>query len=50
VETAIDTIHKETTLEDLSINIKKLAFTNSASIIAEEVYKLANEYRQKHGN
>lgn len=50
VETAIDTIHKETILEDLSINIKRLAFTNSASIIAEEVYKLANEYRHKHGN
>jgi len=50
IETAIDTIHKDSILKDLSINIKKLAFTNSASIIAEEVYKLANEYRQKHGN
>ena len=50
VDTAIETIHQDSILKDLSENIKKLAFTNSASIIAKEVYKLANEYRQKHGN
>jgi len=50
VTIALDTIHKDEVLKDLSVNIKKLAFPNSASVIAEEVYKLANEYRQKNGN
>ncbi len=50
INLAIETVHQEDILKDLGINIKKLAFTNSASIIAKEVYKLANEYRQKNGN
>jgi hypothetical protein len=50
VDIAIETIHQDSVLKDLSMNIKKLAFTNSASVIAEEVVKLANEYRKNHGN
>jgi len=50
VDIAIETIHQDSVLNDLSMNIKKLAFTNSASVIAEEVVKLANEYRKNHGN
>lgn len=50
VDVAMDTISNEQLLKELSENIKKLAFPNSASIIAEEVYKLANEYRKKNGN
>jgi len=50
VEIALETIHQDNIVKDLSVNIKKLAFPNSASIIAEEVYKLANEYRHKNGN
>ncbi|WP_321519788.1 undecaprenyldiphospho-muramoylpentapeptide beta-N-acetylglucosaminyltransferase [uncultured Bacteroides sp.] len=50
VEIALKTIHQDNIVKDLSVNIKKLAFPNSASIIAEEVYKLANEYRHKNGN
>jgi len=34
-------------LASLSVNVKKLAFDNSANMIAEEVVKLANEYRNK---
>lgn len=49
MDVALDTVHKEGVLNDLSINIKKLAFTNSASVIAQEVYQLANEFR-KNGN
>ncbi|BEH00178.1 undecaprenyldiphospho-muramoylpentapeptide beta-N-acetylglucosaminyltransferase [Bacteroides sedimenti] len=50
VDAAMDAIGNEQLLKELSENIKKLAFPNSASIIAEEVYKLANEYRKKNGN
>lgn len=49
MSTALETVHQENVLNDLSVNIKKLAFTNSASVIAEEVFKLANEFR-KNGN
>ena len=50
VDIAIEKIHQDSVLNDLSMNIKKLAFTNSASVIAEEVVKLANEYRKNYGN
>jgi UDP-N-acetylglucosamine--N-acetylmuramyl-(pentapeptide) pyrophosphoryl-undecaprenol N-acetylglucosamine transferase len=46
---SLKTIKDDTKLNTLSENIKKLAFPNSASIIAEEVIKLANEYRKNHG-
>lgn len=49
IDLALKTVRQEDVLNSLSINIKKLAFTNSASVIAEEVYKLANEFR-KNGN
>lgn len=49
MEVALCTIEQEETLKNLSTNIKQLAFTNSASVIAEEVYRLANEFRN-NGN
>lgn len=48
LDVAVSTVKNDEVLKDLSINIAKLAFTNSASIIAEEVYKLAEKYKQEH--
>lgn len=48
LEIAIETVNDEEALKNLSINIAKLAFPNSASIIAEEVYKLAEKYKKEH--
>lgn len=31
------------------MNIEKLAFTDSANVIADEVCKLAEKYRNEHG-
>ena len=36
-------------LENLSKNIAKLAFTDSANIIAAEVIKAAKKYKNEHG-
>ena len=47
IDTAIKTVGQETLLKDLSKNITKLAFKDSANIIAQEVYKLAVKYRDK---
>jgi UDP-N-acetylglucosamine--N-acetylmuramyl-(pentapeptide) pyrophosphoryl-undecaprenol N-acetylglucosamine transferase len=41
------TIEDDAKLASLSENVKKLAFHNSADVIAEEVYKLAIEYKNK---
>ena len=41
------TIADDTKLASLSENVKKQAFHNSADVIAEEVYKLAVEYKKK---
>lgn len=43
VSTALQTVKDEAKLKSLSENVLKLAFHNSADIIAEEVYKLANK-------
>lgn len=44
---AIATVTDEALLEKLSLNIVQLAYTNSAEIIADEVYKLAKEFQAK---
>ena len=48
VEIALKVVNDKQKLASLSENVKKLAFKNSADVIAEEVYKLAVEYREKH--
>ena len=48
IKTAIELAGDEAKLEALSTNIKKLAFHNSADIIAQEVCKLAEKYKKKH--
>lgn len=45
---AIATVTDEALLEKLSLNIAQLAYTNSAEIIADEVYKLAKEFQAKN--
>ena len=45
---AIATVTDEALLEKLSLNIVQLAYTNSAEIIADEVYKLAKEFQTKN--
>lgn len=48
IKTAIELANDEAKLEFLSTNIKKLAFHDSARIIAEEVYKLAEKYKKEN--
>ncbi len=47
IDTAIATVTDDKKLASLSENVKKLAFHNSADVIAEEVFKLAKEYASK---
>ncbi|MBO5750105.1 MAG: undecaprenyldiphospho-muramoylpentapeptide beta-N-acetylglucosaminyltransferase [Bacteroidaceae bacterium] len=47
ITTVLRTIEDDAKLASLSENVKKLAFHNSADVIAEEVYKLAIEYKNK---
>lgn len=47
IDTALNTVLDDAKLASLSENVAKLAFHNSADVIAEEVYKLAVEYRSK---
>lgn len=49
IEKAIQTVGNPELLNNLSINISKLAFTDSADIIAKEVIKLAEKYQKEHG-
>ena len=49
LDVAMETVHKEDILKGLSANIAKLAHVDSANIIAEEVYKLAEKYKKEHG-
>ncbi len=44
---ALKTVADDAKLASLSTNVAKLAFHNSADVIAEEVYKLAVEYKNK---
>lgn len=45
---AIKTVQDDARLATLSANVKMMAFFNSADVIAEEVYKLAIEYRNQN--
>lgn len=45
---AIQTVNEAETLNHLSTNIAKLAFKDSANIIANEVYKQALNYKKEH--
>lgn len=49
LDTAIATVQQPDTLNKLSTNIAKLAFKDSANVIAGEVWKLATTYRKEHG-
>ena len=49
IDITLKTVVDDSKLESLSNNIKALALYNSADMIAEEVYKLAIEYK-KQGN
>ena len=49
LDTAIATVQQPETLKNLSTNIAKLAFKDSANVIAGEVWKLAATYRKEHG-
>ena len=46
---AIETVNHPELLKNLSKNISKLAFTESANVIAKEVIKLAEQYKKEHG-
>lgn len=46
---AIEAVNQPDLLENLSKNIAKLAFTDSANIIAKEVIKLAEKYKEDYG-
>lgn len=48
LDLAIQTVQQPDTLTKLSTNIAKLAFKDSANVIANEVYKLAINYQKKN--
>ena len=50
IDTAIRAVNEPETLKRLSTNITRLAFRNSADVIAEEVCKLALKYKEEHGH
>ena len=49
IDKAIQAVNQPDLLNNLSINIAKLAFTDSANIIAKEVINLAKKYKEEHG-
>lgn len=49
IDKAIETVNQPELLKNLSINISKLAFTDSANVIAKEVIKLAEDFKKAHG-
>ena len=49
LDKAVETVKQPETLKSLSTNIAKLAFTDSANVIAREVFKLADKYRKENG-
>ena len=49
LDKAIEAVNQPELLEQLSKNIAELAFTDSANVIAKEVIKLAENYKEKHG-
>ena len=48
LDKAVETVKQPETLKSLSTNIAKLAFTDSANVIAREVFKLADKYRKEN--
>ena len=48
LDLAIATVSQPDTLKNLSMKIAKLAFKDSANVIANEVYKLAVKYKKEH--
>ena len=46
---AIKAVKQPELLNNLSKNIAELAFTDSANVIAKEVIKLAEKYKEEHG-
>lgn len=48
LDEAVKAVNQPETLKNLSTNIAKLAFRDSADVIAAEVYKLALNYQDKH--
>ncbi len=48
LDEAVKAVNQSETLKNLSTNIAKLAFRDSADVIAAEVYKLALNYKDKH--
>lgn len=48
LDEAVKAVNQSETLKKLSTNIAKLAFRDSADVIATEVYKLALNYKDKH--
>ena len=50
LRTAVESVCDSRLLQTLSENISKLAFSNSADRIADEVLKLAETYRNNHGH
>ena len=49
LDKAIDAVNQPELLKNLSKNIAELAFTDSANVIAKEVIKLAEKYKEEHG-
>jgi UDP-N-acetylglucosamine--N-acetylmuramyl-(pentapeptide) pyrophosphoryl-undecaprenol N-acetylglucosamine transferase len=49
LDKAIEAVNQKELLQNLSKNIAELAFTDSANIIAKEVIKLAEKYKEDHG-
>lgn len=49
IDIAIEVVSQEEKLKKLSENIYKLAFPDSATVIAQEVCNLADKYKEEHG-
>ena len=49
IDKAVETVNHPELLKNLSTNISKLAFADSANVIAQEVIQLAEQYRKDHG-
>jgi UDP-N-acetylglucosamine--N-acetylmuramyl-(pentapeptide) pyrophosphoryl-undecaprenol N-acetylglucosamine transferase len=49
LDKAIEAVGQPELLKNLSKNIAELAFSDSANVIAKEVIKLAEKYKEEHG-
>ena len=49
LDKAIEAVNQPELLKNLSKNIAELAFTDSANVIAKEVIKLAQKFKEEHG-